>query len=83
MQHSANTTISLFARFLAALRALFAVRPSHAAAAVAGFSIYIPDEGLIGDYATVAEAETALHYLPYSVRQQATIHDADGYCICR
>lgn len=79
MHYSASTTISPFARFLAALRALFAVRPADAA----GFSIYIPGEGLIGDYATVTEAETALHYLPYSVRQRATIHDGDGYCICR
>lgn len=82
MQYSANTAVSLFARFFAALRALFAVRPARVAAAD-GFSIYVPGEGLIGDYATVAEAETALHYLPYSVRQRATIHDADGYCICR
>lgn len=82
MQYSANTTISPFARFFAALRALFAVRPARAAA-VSGYSIYVPGEGLIGDYTTVTEAETALHYLPYSVRQRATIHDADGYCICR
>lgn len=83
MQHSANTAISLFTHFIAALRTLFAVQPAHVASAVAGFSIYIPSKGLIGDYATVAEAETALHYLPYSVRQKATIHDGDGYCICR
>ena len=81
MHYSASTTISPFARFLAALRTLFAVRPAGVDAA--GFSIYIPGEGLIGDYATVTEAETALHYLPYSVRQRATIHDSDGYCICR
>lgn len=81
MQYSANTIISLFARFLTFLRALSAVRPARTA--VAGFSIYVPGEGLIGDYATVTEAETALHYLPYSIRQRATIHDADGYCICR
>lgn len=83
MQYSDNTTVPLLARFLAALRTLFITRPSRAAAIVAGFSIYIPGEGLIGDYATVSEAETALHYLPYSVRQRATIHDADGYCIYR
>ena len=81
MQYSANTIISLFARFLTLLRALSAVRPARAA--VAGFSTYVPGEGLIGNYATVTEAETALHYLPYSIRQRATIHDADGYCICR
>ena len=82
MQYSANTTVSLFARFLSALRAAFTIHSARAAT-VAGFSIYVPGEGLIGDYDTVEQAETALHYLPYSVRQQATIHDADGYCVCR
>ncbi len=81
MQHTAN--ISLLARFLSALHALFAVRSARAAADAVGFSIYVPGEGLIGDYATVTEAETALHYLPYSVRQRAEILDGDGYCLSR
>ncbi len=83
MQYLANTTLSPFARFISALRTLFVVRSGNVATADAGYSIYIPGEGLMGDYATAEEAETVLCRLPYTVRQRATIHDADGYCICR
>ena len=47
------------------------------------YSIHVPGEGMIGDYSSVQEAETALHYLPYSARQRATICDQDGVCVCR
>ena len=40
-------------------------------------------ETLVGSYATVNEAECAMHYPPYSARQSATICDQDGYCVVR
>ena len=77
MEISANTT-RIFPRFLSALSALF-IRPARASAAV--FSLYVPGDGLSGDFATMEEAETAYQRLPYAVRQRATITDADGYCV--
>ena len=76
MQITANTNI--IARIIAAARTALYAKP-----APESFSINIPGEGLIGDYATVTEAECAMHYLPYSVRQRATICDQDGYCVAR
>lgn len=77
MEISANTTaISPIARLRFVLSALFAPRVRPAV-----FSLYIPGEGLSGDFATMEEAETAYQRLPYSVRQRATITDADGYCV--
>lgn len=77
MQHVANTNTTL-ARILCAIRAALAAQP-----APESYSIHVPGEGMIGDYSSVQEAETALHYLPYSARQRATICDQDGVCVCR
>ena len=52
-----------------------------ARADVESFSIFVPGMEAIGDYPTVEEAETALHYLPFSIRQQAVIVNQDGYCV--
>lgn len=76
MQIVANTT-SLFARTRIAFRSLFSTAPA------VGYSICVPGMDSIGSYETVEQAETALHYLPFSVRQQAAIYDADGYCVRR
>ena len=80
MQYTANTTIS--AQIISFVRSLVRVRSAQHADCDS-FTIYTPAGGVIGSYASVEAAETALHYLPYSVRQQAEIHDADGYCLCR
>lgn len=76
MQTTANTTI--ITRIIAAARAALAAQE-----APESYSINIPGVGLIGSYATVNEAECAMHYLPYSTRQCATICDQDGYCVVR
>lgn len=75
MQNVANT---VFTRITCAIRAALVVQP-----APESYSIHIPGEGMIGNYSTIHEAETALHYLPYSARQRATICDQDGVCVCR
>ena len=77
MQKTANAT-TMFARIITAARAALAAR-----SVPESYSINVPGLGLIGDYATVTEAESALHYLPYSARQRATICDQDGYCVVR
>lgn len=80
MQNTANA-MPVFPRIFAVLRAIraaMAARPD-----VESYSIFVPGMEAVGDYATVEEAETALHYLPYSARQQATICDQDGYCVVR
>ena len=77
MQKTVNAT-TMFARIITAARAALAAQPVPES-----YSINVPGVGLIGDYATVTEAESALHYLPYSARQRATICDQDGYCVVR
>lgn len=37
------------------------------------FTIYSPMFGCIGRYATANDAQVAIRYLPYSVRQQAMV----------
>ena len=77
MQKTVNAT-TMFARIITAARAALAAQTVPEC-----YSINVPGLGLIGDYATITEAESALHYLPYSARQQATICDQDGYCVVR
>lgn len=79
MQHTANTTLS--ARIVAFLRSLF---PAQTCAPMQEtFSIHVSGMGVIGSYTNIIDAESALHYLPYSVRQRAEILDGDGYCLSR
>lgn len=78
MQLSANTNTA-FARLHQFVRGLLISRP----VADTGICIHVPGIGLIGDYATPEDAEAALHYLPFSARQKATICDADGCCLSR
>ena len=68
MQNLANAT-HIITRALAAARAALDARP----AAALSYRIHVPGLGTIGEYATHADAESALHYLPYSARQAATI----------
>ena len=77
MQKTVNAT-AFFSHILATARAALAAQNVPES-----YSINVPGLGLIGDYATVADAESALHYLPYSARQRATICDQDGYCVVR
>lgn len=77
MQKTVNAT-TIFARIITAARAALAAQTVPES-----YSINVPGLGMIGDYATVTEAENALHYLPYSARQRATICDQDGYCVVR
>lgn len=39
------------------------------------FTIFAPTIGYIGQYATAIDAQSAMRYLPYSVRQNATISE--------
>lgn len=78
MRYLANTAQSPLRRLAAAVRLLLAVPPAQAA-----YSVFIPGKGVVGEYVTVEQAESALRALPCSDRQRATICDADGYCICR
>lgn len=78
MQLTANTT-TFYTRLRARLAALIAARP----AAAESFSLYIPGEGLTGEFATIEQAEAARLRLPLAQRARATINDADGYCLCR
>lgn len=79
MQHTVNTTLS--ARIVAFLRYLF---PAQTCAPMQeSFSIHVPGMGVIGSYTNIIDAESALYYLPYSVRQRAEILDGDGYCLSR
>ena len=77
MQLTANTT-TFYTRLRARLAALIAARP-----AAESFSLYIPGEGLTGEFATIEQAEAARLRLPLAQRARATINDADGYCLCR
>lgn len=77
MQLTANAT-TLFARIQSRLSALFAARP-----AAESFLVYVPGEGLTGEYATIDQAEDARMRLPFPQRASAMIHDADGYCLSR
>lgn len=76
MQIAANTT-GVFARTRTAFRSMFSTTPTVT------YSICVPGMESIGSYDTIEQAEAALHYLPFSVRQQAAIYDADGYCVRR
>ena len=80
MQNTANA-MPVFPRIFAVLRAIRAAMAARHD--VESYSISVPGMEAIGDYPTVEEAETALHYLPFSIRQQATICDQDGYCVVR
>ena len=64
---------------IAAVRAALAYRPAWPES----YSISAPGLGLMGDFATIAEAESALRRLPRRAREQATICDADGRCLAR
>lgn len=76
MQTTANT--NTIYRIIAAARAAMAARHIQEC-----YSIHVAGVGQIGEYATISEAENALHLLPYCTRQQATIYDQDGYCVVR
>ena len=78
MQNTANA-IPVFPRIFSMIRAIRAAVAARAD--VESFSIFVPGMEAIGDYPTVEEAETALHYLPFSIRQQAVIVNQDGYCV--
>ena len=78
MQNTAND-IPVFPRIFSVISAIRAA--TTARADVESFSIFVPGMEVIGDYPTVEEAETALHYLPFSIRQQAAIVNQDGYCV--
>lgn len=79
MQHTVNTTLS--ARIITFLRSLF---PAQTCAPMQeSFSIHVPGMGVIGNYTKIIDAEIALHYLPYSIRQRAEILDGDGHCLSR
>ena len=76
MQIVANTTARR-PSILSFLLALFARRP-----AAPSFCLYIPGQGLTGEYASVEDAEAARCRLPYSIQQSAMICDADGCALC-
>jgi len=78
MQLAANTA-TFFTRLQSRLAVLTAAR--HATAE--SFSLYVPGVGVVGDFATIEQAETARLRLPLSMRSCAMIHDADGYCLYR
>ena len=78
MQNTANA-IPVFPRIFSVISAIRAAMTARAD--VESFSIFVPGMEVIGDYPTVEEAETALHYLPFSIRQQAAIVNQDGYCV--
>ena len=84
MQKTVNATpfVSRFPAACARIAAAIRLRLA-ASAAPPTYSVYVPGAGLTGDYATIAEAETARLRLPYDVRCRATVCDSDGNTLCR
>lgn len=78
MQLTANTTAALH-HICRAARALLSIGST----APHGYSVIVPGAGIIGDCATIEDVEEFLSRLPDRVRQVATVHDAEGYCVIR
>ena len=82
MERTANANAAIFPRLLGLARAALAAAVARSAAAES-FALYVPGNGMAGEYSTIEQAETARMCLPYTQRQRAIICDMDGNALER